>query len=145
MKYILFYLLFGTFVYGQDINTLRKNLGLAAEDKTLCSAMIEMLSTSSSKPIHVAYLGAYQTIWANHVLNPMTKLSTFNKGKKNIEKAIKLDNKNIEIRVIRYSIQTNAPKFLGYHEHRITDKKYIEMHLSEVKSSELNELIKAIL
>ena len=142
---MIFFLLFGAFVYGQDINTLRKNLGLAAEDKSLCNAMIEILSTSTSKPVYVAYLGAYQTIWANHVLNPMTKLSTFNKGKRNIEKAISLDDKNIEIRVIRYSIQSNAPKFLGYHEQRNTDKKYIEKNRSEVKSPELNELIKAIL
>lgn len=106
--------------------------------------MIDSITTTKD-PVYLAYLGAYQTIWANHVINPISKLSTFNKGKKNIENAFLLDQNNIEIRLIRYSIQNNAPKFLGYSNELIRDKNFIERNYQDVKSIELKELINSVL
>ena len=36
------------------------------------------------------------------------------KGKNHLKKCIKADNENIEIRYLRFTIQTNVPAFLGY-------------------------------
>lgn len=48
----------------------------------------------------MAYLGGLQTIWANHVFSPISKLNTFKEGKKNIEQAIKKEPENVELRFI---------------------------------------------
>lgn len=88
--------------------------------------MIEELELSKEKSvIALAYLGAYQTVWANHIFNPLTKLATFKKGKKNIELAISKEPENIEIRYIRFSVQKNAPSFLGYNSHLKEDRDFL--------------------
>ncbi len=145
MRLILTFFLLSSILFGQDLTLLRKNLELAPANKTVCEQMIQSIPSSTTKPIYLAYLGAYQTIWANHVINPFSKLSTFNKGKKNLQKAVAMDSNDVEIRFLRYSIQKNAPKFLGYSSDLAEDKKFIESHLDEVKSSELKSLINSIL
>ena len=49
--------------------------------------------------VSVSLFRALETIWANHMFKPINKLETFNNGRKNIEKIIKKDPNNIEIRL----------------------------------------------
>lgn len=109
-----------------DLNEVRSSYSKAVLDKKLCEKMIEELELSKEKSvIALAYLGAYQTVWANHIFNPLTKLATFKKGKKNIELAISKEPENIEIRYIRFSVQKNAPSFLGYNSHLKEDRDFL--------------------
>lgn len=140
---LLFFVL-ATQLNAQNIETYRQNYLLATEDKGICDSMIKELSDHQDQPILVAYLGAYQSIWANHVLNPISKLSTFRKGKLNIETAILKDAKNIEIRFLRYSIQKKAPKFLNYYKDLKTDRLYILNNKKMVVENSLKELIKHV-
>ena len=67
-----------------DLNEVRTSYRIAVQDKKVCEKMIRVLEQSKEKSaVHIAYLGGYQTIWANHVFNPMEKPTTFNKGKEN--------------------------------------------------------------
>jgi hypothetical protein len=93
----------------------------------------------------MAYLGAFQAIWAKHVWNPLEKLGTFNKGKENIEKAINLSDSDVEIRTIRLSIQINAPKFLGYSNNIDEDKQFIIAKRRSNNSQTLQIIIDALL
>ena len=124
-----------------DLEYLRLNYGKAVTDKQLCSRLIEELKNKMENPVYLAYLGGFQTIWANHTMNPISKLQTFNKGKKNLEKAVEKDSNDIEIRFIRLSVQKNAPKFLGYYHHIETDEAFIKKHKYAVTSPSLLELI----
>ncbi len=68
-----------------DLNEVRTSYNKAVLDKKLCKKMIEELELSKEKSvIALAYLGAYQTIWANHVFNPLSKLATFRKERKTL-------------------------------------------------------------
>ncbi|MNL63352.1 hypothetical protein D3C87_1874840 [compost metagenome] len=93
----------------------------------------------------MAYLGAFQTIWAKHVINPISKLSTFKKGKKNIEDAVKSKPDNVEIRFVRLSVQVNCPSFLGYSGKINEDKKIVQMGIQNVKSVILKKMMEAII
>ena len=95
--------------------------------------------------MHLAYLGAFQTIWANHVFNPFSKLKTFNKGKRNIDKAIKLSPNNVEIIFIRYSIQKNSPAFLSYKSNLKEDQKILKQNFSNINSIDLKRMIENVL
>lgn len=131
--------------FAQDINLLRKNLPLAVKDKKICEQMITSLTQNAKTPVEVSYLGAFQTIWANHVVNPITKLSTFKKGTKNIDLAVRQHPNDIEIRFIRYSVQKNAPQFLGYGGAIKSDEAFIQSRYHQVESTILKEMIKNLL
>ena len=142
---IIAFLFFGLVAFGQSLNELRSNYTKAVNDKSVCEQMIKQLENNHKTPLYQAYLGAYQTIWANHVINPISKLNTFKKGKNNLENAIQLDQNLVEIRFLRYSIQKNAPQFLGYSKQLKEDETFLRNHLKNVQSPELSNAIKSIL
>ena len=129
-----------------DLNEVRTSYSKAVLDKKLCKKMIEELELSKEKSvIALAYLGAYQTIWANHVFNPLSKLATFKKGKNNIELAISKEPENVEIRYIRFSVQKNAPSFLGYNSHLKEDKDFLVKNKKNINSDFVQKNIETLL
>ena len=124
-----------------DLEYLRDNYYKSVTDKQLCSNLISTLEKEKDNSVYLAYLGGFQTIWANHTMNPISKLKTFNRGKKNLEKAVEMASDNIEIRFLRLSVQKNAPTFLGYHQHIETDEAFINNHLQDITSTSLLYLI----
>lgn len=129
-----------------DLETIRKNYELAVDDKEICEKMINELSNNSTKnSLYLAYLGAFQTIWANHVFNPISKLKTFKRGKTNIEKAINEDPNNIEIRFIRLSVQKNCPRFLGYDDNIQEDQAFLNNNKKSILSPNLSKMVKLLL
>lgn len=129
-----------------DLNEVRTSYSKAVLDKKLCKKMIEELELSKEKSvIDLAYLGAYQTIWANHVFNPLSKLATFRKGKNNIELAISKEPENVEMRYIRFSVQKNAPSFLRYNSHLKEDKDFLVKNKKNINSDFLQKNIETLL
>ncbi|MFN3019818.1 hypothetical protein ACK1KB_02370 [Chryseobacterium sp. TY3] len=129
-----------------DLNEVRMSYNKAVLDKKLCKKMIEELELSKEKSvIALAYLGAYQTIWANHVFNPLSKLATFKKGKNNIELAISKEPENVEIRYIRFSVQKNAPSFLGYNNNLKEDRDFLVKNKKNINSDFLQKNIETLL
>lgn len=78
---------------------------------------------------------------ANHVFNPYSKLSYFKKGKDLLEKAIKADKTNVELRFLRLSAQTKSPSFLGYDDHIAVDKKFLKQSLPQIKNLKVKSFI----
>jgi hypothetical protein len=143
MRILLTILLSGIVLKGfvpLELDAIRNSYRLAAADKEVCKEMIDKLENSEDA-VHIAYLGAFQAIWAKHTDNPFKKLGTFRRGKNNIEKAIALDPSNAEVRFIRMSVQLNAPKFLGYSSNIEEDRKFIRANRDAIKSGVLKLMI----
>lgn len=150
MKWILIptlvsFLSVTTFPRDVSLDHLRKSYALAVTDKNLCQTLISNLKAACPGNVHLAYLGAFQTIWANHVFNPFSKLKTFNTGKKNIETAVANENMNIEIRFIRLSVQMNCPGFLGYSSNKTEDRDFLKTHITQLQPGILKGMIEKIL
>lgn len=128
----------------EEMENIRANYAKAISNKKLCKAMIEELSVKTGNPVHLAYLGAFKVIWAKHIINPIAKFSTFNKGKKDIESAVKEAHNNVEIRFIRLSIQKNCPSFLGYNKDIEQDKEFIRGNENKITSARLKTMIAAL-
>ena len=139
------FLLFSAINYGMDLEYIRNHYQQAVSDKKMCEAMITELEKNSKNSVHLAYLGGLQSIWANHVGNPFSKLSTFKRGKTNIEKAVNSDSDNVEIRLIRLSVQKNCPAFLGYSKNIKEDEQFIIKHKEKINSSGLIQLYDSVL
>ncbi len=128
-----------------DLDYVRKHYVIAVADKNICETLISKLNKNRASNVHLAYLGGLQTIWANHTFNPLTKLSTFKRGKANIDKAIVNEKDNIEIRFVRLSVQKNCPRFLGYYKNIQEDESYLNKHVDKIDDHNLKELIRKLL
>ncbi|MCI9844012.1 hypothetical protein [Flavobacterium pectinovorum] len=128
-----------------DLDYIRNHYVQAASDKKLCLEMINELEKELSTNVHLVYLGALQTIRANHVVNPFSKLRTFNKGKATIAQAVALDSNNIEIRLIRLSVQKKCPAFLGYNKNIKDDEEFLKKHKGQINSLPLMKLLDTVL
>ena len=84
-------------------------------------------------------------VMAKHVINPFSKLSYFSKGKQLLEKTIEADAKNVELRFLRFAVQTNLPSFLGYKEHIQKDKAFLIKSIGHINDLELKQQVVAYL
>ena len=147
MRWLIFLLALtgSVMVKADDLETIRKNYELAVTDKGICQKMIKELGSKVEDHVNLAYLGAFQAIWANHLFNPVSKLMSFNKGKENIEKAVQKAPGNVEIRLIRLSIQKKSPAFLGYQRNIDEDQRYIKTNQQSISSPVLLKMVTALL
>ena len=88
-------------------------------------------------PIICGYKGAIMMVMAKHFYNPYNKWKYFVEGKKQLEISIKDQPKNIELIYLRFCIQTNAPRFLGYHSNITNDRQFLKKELINVKDKNL--------
>jgi hypothetical protein len=89
------------------------------------------------------YLASATMMKAEYVLNPLKKLSYFNKGKNTLEAFIKKNPSSVDARYVRIMTQNNIPKFLNYSSEMKNDIKFVKANIS--KSDIPQEMINTIL
>lgn len=89
-------------------------------------------------PVLLAYRGAASAASAGSVSGVRKKLEYFNRGKSELEKAVKIKNLDAEIRFLRLATQVNAPGFLGYTGDIKNDKSIIINTLTTVNANHPN-------
>lgn len=110
----------------KTLSSLRKLYSEAAVKKESFDAFKTLLNKSTENTALLnGYRGCALMIEANYVVNPITKLNYFNKGKEILEKAIKEDTENVELRYLRFTIQSKAPGILGYSSNLKSDKEFL--------------------
>jgi hypothetical protein len=91
---------------------------------------LEATKTNSS-PLFLAYKGMARASMAECAFNPAAKLKRFNQGKELLDQAVQSEPENAEIRLMRLSVQLNAPGFLNYSSDIATDRALIIAALSK--------------
>jgi hypothetical protein len=127
-----------------DINKVRMLYQRAPEikrDAIQLNRLMLQVDSGKDAPVLVCYKGANEMIQAKYAFSPVNKFEKFNKGKELIKKAISRDTVNLEIRFIRYTIQSNLPTFLGYHDELDTDKRFMLYNTRNCKDPELKKII----
>ena len=150
MKFLVFLCLFvynSTTAKLPDINSVRSLLERAPTEEKACKELLVMLQpfNENNNSLLSGYKASATMIMAKHVFNPFSKLSYFKKGKNIMEKAIAADSANIELRFLRFSVQTNIPSFLGYKENIKNDKNFLLKSLPAIKDLKLKKMIVAFL
>lgn len=121
-----------------------RSMYLKANDhEKTCVELLALLKPydESNNPLFLGYKAGANMIMAKHVKNPISKLSWFNKGKKMLETAIQADTKDVELRCLRFGIQSNVPTFLNYKQNITRDKKFILKSYPHVKDPALKKNI----
>ena len=127
-----------------DMNSIRKEYPNATQSKVKTLALYNKLKTVTKKDNKtlVAYKGALTALVSKQQKGVKQKKEFFKKGVSLIEYAVKSAPNNIEIRLIRLSVQQNSPKFLKYNKSIEQDKTFIFNNLKNVKSTSLKKYIK---
>ena len=143
---IVFAILFGS-NDAVSISTIRDAYKVCNESRENADAFYELTKKALQKedPIYKGYHGAALALKAAFSWNPISKLSYFNKGKKLIDESIELDPNNIELRMIRLSIQSNTPKIVGYYKNIEEDRDFIRDNIDNVTSEEQKEYIQGFI
>ncbi|MFD0941517.1 hypothetical protein [Pedobacter boryungensis] len=149
MKLLLLFLVMGNWIHkdAPELSTLRKLYYRAAVESAASVSLSKELKSVQldAEPILVCYKGAAYMMEAKYAFNPISKLSRFSKGKNAIEHAIAREPSNMEMRFIRFSIQTNLPGFLGYHTNISSDKQKLLAGVGNLKDKTLKDNITAYL
>lgn len=132
-----------TFFDEPDILKLRSLFYAAEHNKTAWENLVSTVDqvNDQSKPVLLCYKGVAEMMGAKYASNPVTKLSRFKKGRSFIEKAAVKSPDNLEIRFLRFAIQTNLPSFLGYNDDITNDKEHLLAHISKSADAELKKNI----
>jgi hypothetical protein len=132
-----------TFANVPTIEQVRTLYEKSATEESACNRLMEILSPYDEKnnPLYAGYRASAMMMMAKHVANPFSKMSYFKKGKKILETAIKADEKNIELRFLRFNAQTHIPSFLGYNDSIEADRKFLENSFPGIKDAKLKEFL----
>lgn len=84
-----------------------------------------MSEINLSTPTHKAYYGAALSLKAKYGQNVREKKEFFVEAVEYIEAAVKAEPNNIEIRLIRLSVQENSPRIVRYKTNMDEDKALI--------------------
>lgn len=133
MKLLLSLLLWINFAGTPDLATIRKMYTTAPKSEASAKDFVEKLSdiSASDEKILVAYKAASILLDSKFEKKLSQKMERFKEGAKLLESTIANEPNNIEIRMIRLSIQENVPGITGYRKNIKEDRKYITEHYSE--------------
>ena len=135
-------------IFGQNTDNYRQMINKAELQYVDANVFLKKMNHNydkTKKPIYLALGGVGNFFQAKHSINPINKLSYFNKGKKMLDKAVLLDNKNLEIRFLRYISQKKIPKILGYNGNLKEDENFLKSNLHRSNDEALVKEIKRYL
>ncbi len=115
-----------------DINQMRQRLQQAENDKSLATDLYnEMKDVPGTSSTIYTLKATSAAVLMNQLKNPGKLLKLLKAATNDIDKAIDLDPDNLEARIIRYTIETKAPKIFIKHSHQSEDHAFIEQHFDQ--------------
>lgn len=133
MKTLFSFILFFTVFSNPSITEIRKLYATAttseANAKDFASKLADV-GKEDNKTL-LAYKGASIAILSKLEKKVSDKSKKFKEGANLIEYAVTNDSNNIEIRLVRLSVQENVPKIVNYRGNKKEDKKFILDHYNE--------------
>tara|TARA_B100001115_G_C15809634_1_gene401278 strand:- start:355 stop:819 length:465 start_codon:yes stop_codon:yes gene_type:complete len=149
MKIILILMFFSLKLYSQintDMSEIRLLYVKSASEYKSC-LKLDSITKQFSKdkfPILYSYNISSSILSCNHIKNPIKKFAIFKQKSKDLDNIIIENPNSIEIRFLRYMLQSNAPKFLGYDTKIDSDYNFVLDNLNRVDTS-LKEFIYSLI
>lgn len=146
MKLIVYITLFLSFFSSlPKLSEVREEYIKAPGNKEITTKLYDLLSdvSKNDKKVYVAYKGASWTMMAKYTKAKKDKKALFKEGTGLIEFAVSEAPKDIEIRIIRLSIQENAPKFLKYRSSIQEDRQFILDNYNKIKSKSVRSYVRS--
>ncbi|HMK06518.1 MAG TPA: hypothetical protein VK476_03245 [Flavobacterium sp.] len=129
---LLFTFLFAT---NAEIEIIRQSYTDAAkseESAKIFAEKVNSISDDDSNKVLVAYKGCSLTLKSKFSANLVDKISFMKQGAKLIDEAADAEPNNVEIRMIRLSVQENVPRIVNYRQNKDADKAFIIKHYKDL-------------
>ena len=123
-----------------EIRKLYPNAAIAENNANELVSKLASIDVKDDKTL-LAYKGASIAIVSKYQKKVADNIKKFKDGVKLVEVAIATEPNNIEIRLIRLSIQENVPKIVKYNKNIKEDATFIIEHYKE-QSPDLKDYIK---
>lgn len=113
-----------SFAQNMNVQQLRSMYYKASQKSSEADKLYDVVKNAGENtPLLLGYKAMSEFMKCYHSLNPVNKLSYFYRAKANLDRAIALEPSNIELRYLRFTVQTNAPSFLNYRDSISDDKQ----------------------
>lgn len=137
---LLIFMCVTTLSFGISIEQVRDKHKLAIQDKATALELIELLENDKNKtPLKKAYMGSVYAILCKHLSNPVKRLQLAKKAAFNLNEAVSMSPKDIEVRFIRFAFESQVPKVLGHSKHLQEDKQFLINHFKQLNTSGFSE------
>jgi SpoVK/Ycf46/Vps4 family AAA+-type ATPase len=125
-----------------DISRVRTLFLAAAQSEDKVNELLKITENAPKDDVVLrGYHGVAKTLLAKYTINPMNKISYFNKGKKILEAAIAVAPDNVELRYLRLTLQENVPGILGYSDMIGKDRAFLKEKLPGITDKQLSKMI----
>jgi len=143
---LIFSILFITFLNIPEISEIRMLYPNAPNSESTSLELYSKLSdiNNGSNKTLVAYKGASIAMGAKFSKKIKDKIRKLKEGIQLIEYAVASEPKNVEIRLIRLSIQENIPKIANYYKNKNEDSSFLLVYYKEQPIS-LKEYLKSFI
>lgn len=112
-----------------------------SDSSEIVKDLIEKIEEEAPNSVVNAFTGALYMKLSSLLPDPKSKLNTFKKGRKLLEKEIEMQPNNIEYRFLRLAIQEQSPGFLRYKKELQSDKELIVSHFSSLDNAVQKQVI----
>lgn len=128
-----------------DLNKLREVYMLSYSDVKSCIKLNDLSKNCNPElePVKYSYNIISNLMKCNFTLNPVTKYKLFKNSTQKLDSMILLNPDYTEIRLLRYLVQLNCPKFLAYHTNIDEDYNFI-MSNKKAENEDLQNFIYTI-
>jgi len=143
MKLLLTFILWVNFAATPDLVSIRKIYPDVAKSEANAKEFTAKLAgvSNNDDKILVAYKAASILVDSKFEKKLGEKIERFKEGAKLLEATIKSDPSNIEMRMIRLSVQEDVPGITGYKKNIKEDKKFIATYYA-AQGAALKEYLK---
>ncbi|TRX31245.1 hypothetical protein FNW52_18695 [Flavobacterium sp. ZT3R18] len=133
MKILFAFILFFEFSSNPSITEVRKLYPTVTSSETNAKEFVEKLAAFSKEDNKtlVAYKGASLAIVSKLEKKISNRSKKFKEGASLIEYAVANEPNNIEIRLVRLSVQENVPKIVNYRGNKKEDATFLLDHYKE--------------
>ena len=143
---ILFFFIINCNAQINNLDQIRKTYLESAKSEENIQKLISTCEDYKSKNDSIIY--AYRTVadlmLIKYKYNPFYKLKLFTEHSRKLDLIVKNNFNNIEIRFLRYCVQKQTPRFLGYNDNLELDYQFIIQNI-DIHSKELQEYIHSTL
>jgi len=107
-----------------DLSAYRKLLDGSFVSEKVAGQFYEQLKNvgEDDTPVLLGFRAMSEFMMSKHLVNPFSRISHFNRGRRLLERAIEKDHTSAELLFFRLATQSNAPSLLRYSSNISIDK-----------------------